>query len=195
MWCGWREGSSRVTLTDLFIYLHALCSTSQNVVFLRLNPENSEKIYEVEDVVAALDGLQKATRSDFRGILITDHKCCIRSELDLRLRLQNHGGPPEGAEGSLREPGGGLEVKSGPSSKWEQQATNPVSREKQHQWDHSSRGVQAEQWELGVSKLGGCVWPTVIGQFFTVSFIWATGDTWAKDAGYRAAETKAGTRG
>lgn len=30
----------------------------------RLNPEASEKIYEVEDVLEAFDGLQKAARSD-----------------------------------------------------------------------------------------------------------------------------------
>lgn len=33
-------------------------------VLHRLNPDTSEKIYEVEDVLEAFDGLQKAARSD-----------------------------------------------------------------------------------------------------------------------------------
>lgn len=36
-------------------------------VLQRFNPENSEKIYEVEDVLEAFDGLHKAARSDFTG--------------------------------------------------------------------------------------------------------------------------------
>lgn len=73
-----------------------------NLMFVlqRLNPENSEKIYEVEDVLEAFDGLHQAARSDYTRNFIT-YKRYIRSGFDFHLRLQNHGGPPEGAEGAL----------------------------------------------------------------------------------------------
>lgn len=37
------------------------------VLKFRLNSENSEKIYEVEDMLEAFDGLHKAARSNFTG--------------------------------------------------------------------------------------------------------------------------------
>lgn len=85
-------------------------------VLQRLNAEGSEKIYEIEDVLEAFDGLHKAARSDFTRNFLT-FKRYIRSDFDFHLGLQNHGRPPEGAEGALREPSGRIEVKSGPSPK------------------------------------------------------------------------------
>lgn len=42
-------------------------------VLQSLSPENSEKIYEVEDVLEAFDGLHKAARSDYTGNLTLSH--------------------------------------------------------------------------------------------------------------------------
>lgn len=44
------------------------------VLKFRLNSENSEKIYEVEDMLEAFDGLHKAARSNFTGNFITDKR-------------------------------------------------------------------------------------------------------------------------
>lgn len=61
---------------NLQIYLNSNMSFVLNlirfVLKFRLNSENSEKIYQVEDMLEAFDGLHKAARSTFTGNLITD---------------------------------------------------------------------------------------------------------------------------